>query len=391
MGFKANKRTNKDGSVTYWTRVDAGSDPITGKRLQPRLNASTVGELKRLYADAIRKVDQGGYTNAAKQTVAEYMAYWLDTYAKAATKPRTYDTYALMIKHHITPAIGHVRLDKLTPTDLATLYRQKLDGGRKDSKPGGLSPRTVRYIHATIREALAHAMKWGIVHRNVADAVDAPKLSSREMTTWNAAQVTTFLAIAEATTRYAPVFMLAVLTGLRRGELLAVRWRDIDLDRGILAVRQTLVDRNGTLSFSSPKTHRSSRPVDLPESAIAALKAHRRTQLEERLAAGPIWQDHDLVFATDLGRPIHPRNLFRAMQVAITKAKLPPIRFHDLRHTHATLLFQADVHPKIVSERLGHATIGLTLDVYSHTLPGMQREAASRLDAMLTRSKKESA
>jgi integrase len=189
--------------------------------------------------------------------------------------------------------------------------------------------------------------------------------------------------MAAASTRYAAAFELAILTGLRRGELLALRWQDIDLDRGILTVRQTMIDRSGTLSFSTPKTHRSRRSVDLSSSAVALLKAHRRDQAEERLVLGPAWHRSDLVFTSELGTPVHPRNRFRAFRQAMKVAGVTVIRFHALRHSHATLLFKADVHPKVVSERLGHATVGLSLDTYSHVQPGMQREAVDKLDAML--------
>lgn len=382
MTFKPHKRVNKDGSVTYWTRLDAGLDPVTGKRLQPRLNAPTVAELKRLYAEAVRQKDAGGFTTAGRQTVADYLDYWLETYARGATKPGTYDRYRQVANAHIKPAVGTVRLDKLTPTHLASLYRAKLDGGRLDGKPGGLSPRTVRYIHATLHEALGHAVRWGLLTRNVADAVDAPRLDRTEMHYWDVDQVSVFLDAA-AGSRFAPIFELAILTGLRRGELLGLRWQDLDLDAGRLTVRQTLIDKSGHITFSSPKTYRSRRPVALSESAVALLKRHKRDQNLERLRAGEGWTPSDLVFTSELGTPVQPRNLYRAFSHATQAARLPKIRFHDLRHSHATLLFAADVHPKIVSERLGHATVGFTLDVYAHVVPGMQDEAAGRLDALL--------
>jgi integrase len=397
MRFTYETRTTKSGKVTYSKTVNLGADPETGKRRQTRITADTVSDLKRQWLEAIGQKQSGTLTAASRRPLSEYLAYWLDTYARGACKPTTYDRYAQTIRAHINPSIGHIRLDKLKPTDLAALYRQKLDTGRLDGKPGGLSPRSVRYIHATLHEALGHAVRWELLARNVADAVDAPRQERKEMRTWDADQVERFRDAARAS-RYAAVFDLAILTGLRRGELLGLRWQDIDLDASILTVRQALIERGAAVSFSTTKTHRSRRPVELSAMAVAVLRAHRVDQLEERLAAGAAWESSDLVFTTDVGTPVHPRNLFRAFKQTIARAnagagveeRLPDIRIHDLRHTHATLLFRSGAHPKIVSERLGHATIGLTLDTYSHVLPGMQREAVDKLDAMLTPRRKAS-
>lgn len=379
------KRVGKNG-VTWTVVVDLPRDPVTGKRRQKRISAKTKKEAERLAAQAIHAIDNGNFADSGKQTVADYLEHWLDTYARGACKPTTYDRYASLIRTHIIPAIGHLKLDKLTPMHLTQLYRQKLDGGRLDGKPGGLSARTVRYIHATLHEALHHAMRWGLVVRNVADVVDPPALARKDMQTWDVTQSDAFLSAAEGS-RYYPVFALAILTGLRRGELLALRWQDVDLERGELTVRQTLIDRNGRLEFSTPKTHRSRRSVALPDSAVALLRQHKARQNQERLTAGEAWAALDLVFATELGKPLHPRNLFRAFRQITKQAGVPVIRFHDLRHSHATLLFAAGTHPKVVSERLGHATISITLDTYSHVLPGMQKDAVTQLDALFNQAK----
>ena len=236
-----------------------------------------------------------------------------------------------------------------------------------------------------LHAALHHAVKWRLLAVNAADAVDRPRAERREPVALGPDEVTRVIVAADRT-RYATLVILAVMTGMRRGELLGLRWRDVDLRGGTLSVCQTgqWLTRQGVV-FRPPKTAKSRRSIALSDDTRRALQAHRQQQLEERLALGPAYSDRDLVFATAAGAPVDPSNLSRAWATIVRAAGLQRIRFHDLRHAHATLLLREGVHPKVVSERLGHASMAITLDTYSHVLPGLQQDAAARLDALLRR------
>jgi integrase len=225
------------------------------------------------------------------------------------------------------------------------------------------------------------------VARNVADLVDPPRPQRKEMAALTAEQVRAFLDVA-ANDRFFALYCLAVGTGMRQAEMLGLTWSAVDLDRGVLAVQQQLVRVRGVgLTFSEPKTSKARRSITLPAFAVEALKWHRKAQLAEHLAMGPKWTDLHLVFANEIGKPLERSNLVRrSFEPLLARAGLPRIRFHDLRHTAATLLLSQGTHPKVVQERLGHATIAMTLDVYSHVVPSMQRDAATQLDGLIGRS-----
>ena len=225
-------------------------------------------------------------------------------------------------------------------------------------------------------------MRWQILGRNVADAVTPPRVEHREMTVLNEDQTAQLLAAARST-RLDIVIQLAVMTGLRRGEILALRWQDVDLERGVAHVRRSLEQLRGGLNFKQPKTAKSRRTIALPPLAVEGLRRHRLAQKKERLAIGPAYQDQDLICARLHGTPMDPSEVTAGFARLIAGLDLPKVRLHDLRHGHATHLLAQGIHPKVVSERLGHSTIGITLDTYSHVMPGMQEEAAQKLDDAL--------
>jgi integrase len=304
----------------------------------------------------------------------EYFDRWLEATAptlRAATARR----YRDLARLHIVGVIGHLRLAKLTPGDVQRLYADRL--------AAGLSPTSVRHLHSLLHRALKDAVRWGLIVRNVTEAVDAPRRSTPEARTWSVSDVNAFLASASGD-RWEALWRLALLTGMRRGELLALRWADIDLDAGTLSVRRTLSrGSRSALEFGEPKTASGRRRISLPRSAVDSLRRHRRQQLETRLASGLAYEDNDLVFATEVGRAIHPNSLNYRFRSLIDRAGVPVIRFHDIRHTCATLLLSQGIHPKVVQERLGHADIAMTMNLYSHVTQDMQRDASDQLDAAL--------
>lgn len=307
----------------------------------------------------------------ARLNVSEYLDRWLEG-ARPTVRPNTYDGYESTLRLHVKPEIGQRTLTRLGPQDLSALYQKLL--------AAGLSPRTVQLTHAVIHRALRQAERWGLVGRNVAGLVDAPRAASPAIRPLAPDEIKRLLRAATGD-RYEALYVVAVTTGLRSGELLGLRWADVDLANGTLHVRQQAQRTRGGWTFVEPKTGAGRRTVTLPAMTVESLKAHRIRQNEERLKLGAAWEDLDLVFANEVGRPVERQNLQRrSFEPLLKRAKLRPIRFHDLRHSAATLLLTEGVHPKVVQERLGHATISVTLDIYSHVLPSMQREAAAKLD-----------
>jgi integrase len=321
-------------------------------------------------------------------TVGEYLKRWLEAYAgvgldgsllhgeKRAVSPRVAERYAGIVRIHLIPHIGQHLLNKLQPLHIQECYAKILEAGR--------APRTVLQVHRVLHRALECAVKWQILGRNVADAVEPPRPDRFEARVLDERETGRLLDALRDTRLFVPT-LLAITTGLRRGELLALRWQDVDLGAGMLSVRKTLEQTRSGVRFKEPKSAKSRRSVVLPPIAVEALRRHRVEQAKEKLLFGPDYQDYDLVFPMPGGTPWEPdkfSDLFRRT----VQAKGFRIRFHDLRHTHATQLLRQGIHPKVVSERLGHSTIATTMDIYSHVLPGIQEEAARKLDSVLRAS-----
>jgi integrase len=336
----------------------------------------TRAEAVRKLQDAIRTAEAGLPIPDERSTVGTYLEGWLASQKPPALRPSTWTAYRFHLRH--AAPMADIRLARLAPADLERLYRQLLDG---DDGHEPLSPTTVHHLHRILHRALGQAVRQGILARNVAALVDGPRIARHEMRTLSPEEVRRFLRAA-VDDRLDALYVLAVTTGLRRGELLALRWSDIDLVARTLAVRGTL-QREGGLSRTEPKTPRSRRRVELTYAATEALQRHRQRQAAERLAASR-WAEPDLVFATTEGSLIEPSNMLRrSFAPLLEHADLPPIRFHDLRHTAATLHLALGTHPKVVSDMLGHASVGITLDTYSHAVPSLGREAARAMEALL--------
>ncbi|BBL78430.1 Tyrosine recombinase XerC [Rubrobacter xylanophilus DSM 9941] len=373
------RRGNGEGSITrhkksgkwmarYWVETPEG-------RKRRTLYADTRKEVADKLAAALAEASNGLVYDAEDATLADYLTRWLEDCVRGSVRPTTHKSYAWLMQRHAIPAIGHIKLKKLTPAHLQGLYRAKLDGG--------LSPRTVQYLHVVLHRALKQALRWGLISRNPAEAVDPPKVRKEEMRPLSPEEARRFLEAAEGD-RLEALYVLALTTGMRQGELLGLKWEDIDLDAATLTVRRTLTAAEGGRPlFSSPKTAKGRRSIRLTPGAVAALKAHKVRQAEEKLRS-PLWKDYGLVFTTEAGTPIDRHNLIqRSFLPLLRRAGLPKIRFHDLRHTAATLLLSKGQHPKLVQELLGHSTIAITLDTYSHVLPGMGDTLAAAMEEAL--------
>lgn len=359
--------------------VDVGRDEAGRRRQKWHSGYKTKREACAALTEILGRMQTCTYVEPSKQTVASFMREWLAT-MQATLKPSTFVSYQGIVDSYIIPRIGQIPLQALTPAAINHLYSDLLLNGRR-GRPGGLAPRTVRQTHMVLRKALADGVRWGRLPRNVADLADPPSPKSESgagMKTWTAEELRQFLKSVESDRLY-PAFLLAATTGMRRGEVLGLRWRDVDLDAGRLEVTQTLLAVRYQMYFSTPKSRRGSRSIALDATTVSALRTHRKAQLEERLRWGPLYQDSGLVFCREDGSPIHPDRFSDLFAERVKAAGLPRIRLHDLRHTHATLALRAGIHPKVVSERLGHATIAITLDTYSHAIPALEEEAAARI------------
>ncbi len=295
--------------------------------------------------------------------------------------PKTYERYEQIVNDAIAPALGSYALAKLRPLHIQAYYAEALSSGRRDGK-GGLSAQTVLHYHRVLHKALAQAVRWQLLARNPAAAVEPPRPQREQMRALDEAETAKLLKLVEGKRLYLPV-LLAVTAGLRRGEILALRWQDLDFATDRAVICQSLEDTQDGLRVKSPKTERGRRTVVLPGYTLDALRSHKAQQAAKRLAAGPAYKDNDLICARDDGTFWAPDAFSTAFAALVRGSKMAHFRFHDLRHTHATQLLRQGVHPKIVSERLGHSNIGITLDTYSHVLPGMQEEAIAKLDIVL--------
>jgi integrase len=323
---------------------------------------------------AIADRDGGLTFDAGTLTVTEYLDRWLTDAVQDTVRQRTYERYEQIARVHIKPALGRLKLKSLTTTHARGLYREKLDAG--------LAPRTVQYIHTTFHKALKDAVADGLIPRNVAKSIKAPRPRKKEMNALSADQAHTFLSAARGD-RFEALYVVALHCGLREGELLGLRWEDVDLAVGTLSVRRTLSQARIGHVFEAPKNG-SGRNVRLTSGAVEALKRHRAAQNGERLNLGSLWQDHGLVFPSQRGTMMNASNLrARSFKLLLKRAGLPDIRLHDLRHTCATLLLSEGVHPKFVQELLGHANIGITLDTYSHVLPSMGDQTVAAMERVL--------
>ena len=347
-----------------------------GRRIRKHVLGHSRTEVKEKLATVQRLQAEQRPIPDLRIRLGPYLRQWLEEVARPRVRASTFKSYREIVEGHLVPELGRIPLAKLTPADV-----QAFLNGRSAKN---LSPRRVQYIHAVLRRALVTAERWGLVSRNVARLVDPPRATRHEITPLTPEQARQLIDAA-IDDRHRALWITALGTGLRQGELLALRWEDVDLMAGRLWVRHTLANVAGTLTLLEPKTDRSRRLVVLPEAVRAALQAHRTRQKMDRLVAGSRWTDSGHVFATMLGRPHHAATISRAFEHALARAELPHTRFHDLRHSAATFLLSQGFGLEDVKNLLGHSTIVLTSNTYGHVLEQRQHEMARGMDAVLGR------
>lgn len=365
------------GENKWLVRIFLGRDQ-NGKR---RYFNHTIHDTKKVaqkYLTAkLRERDLGTFVEPSILRVDEFLDKWLDTAAKPRLSSRTFESYKDLLRLHIRPLVGNIRLSDLRASHLQEIV--------STMQLRGLAPRTIRYAHSVLSSALEQAVRWNMVVQNPAKLVELPRQVHKEMRALSPEEAKRFLNAAKED-RLDVLFQFALMTGMRPEEYLALQWKDVDLLKGVAVVQRALIrQKGGGWHFGQTKTARSRRAIPLPASLVKALSKHRKTQAEQRLKAGPAYQCHDLVFATLDGTPFTMRNIIRRhFRPTLKRAGLPEsMRLYDLRHSCATLLLASGEHPKVVSERLGHASCRMTLDVYSHVLPTMQEAASERLDRLL--------
>ncbi len=371
----------RKGSSNYTIVLQLGLDPSTGKRQQQWITAGpSKREAEKQMAKLIHELDSGTFTKPNKKTLAEYLNEWIHS-VRGNLSPRTVEGYITII-NRIIPALGAIPITQLKPDTLQKYYSDCLNSGRLN-KPGGLNPLTVRHHHALLHRALKNAMEWGLIMRNPADTAHPPKPRPTEISIMSEGEIQAFLEAAKQTP-YFHLYHTILFTGLRRSEVLALRWSDIDLLLCQISVSRSIHRlRDGSYIFRPPKSAKGRRTVALSPVATQVLSEYREKTATERLLEGNLLKDNDLVFSKMDGSPVRPDTISRAWSDLAKRCGISASRLHDARHSHASIMLKAGIHPRIVQERLGHSTIAITLDTYSHVSPGLQEAAAKRFDDAL--------
>jgi len=366
----------KRSKNSYQISISLGKNPETGYYdYHWETIKGTKKDAERRRAELINQITNGTYIPPHKTTVAEYLVRWLQDYAKPNLSPRGYERYSGIIKKDISPDLGHITLTQLKPEHIQKHYNHL--------RERGLSSGTIRYHHAVLHKALQTGIKWGLLYRNPTDGVEISRKNNTEMRIWNELEVNHFLNVSKSSPYYA-LFHTALYTGMRRSELLAIKWADVDFIFNQISVHQSLHHlKDGSYVLSQTKSVKGKRTIALSPSSVAVLQKHRVQQETISEAIGRKLTDNDFVFSSPEGKPLRPNTITRAWAMMAKKAGVQPIRLHDARHTHASLMLKQGVHPKVVQERLGHSSIQMTIDIYSHVSPGLQQAAVDGFDRML--------
>jgi len=362
---------------SYSVVLNLGRDPVTGKRKQQWIAVKgTKKDAERRLAALLHQIDSGAFIKPARTTLHDYLERWLKDYVQPNLSPRSAEGYEHIMRKHLMPALGNITLTQLKAEHLQRYYSEKISSG--------LSNVTIRHHHTLLHKALGTAVSWDILPRNVADSVTTPRIQRKDMQTWDESEVTRFLEEAKHTPYYA-LFYTTLFTGMRRSELLALRWSDVDFILSQIYVSRSLhCLKGGKIIYRPTKTAKGRRAIALTPSTFMVLSEHHKTCVADRMLLNSQLSDEDLVFCHLDGKPYLPNSITHAWIKIVRKAGLKPIRLHDARHTHASIMLKQQVHPKIVQERLGHANISVTLDTYSHVAPGLQQAAAQSFDDAFT-------
>lgn len=377
-------------SAGSWLLIyDVGRDQDgKRKRITKTIKTKNSREAEKELTRFIVQYDQGLYIEPSKMNFGEYLEKWLEGYAKQRVSVRTYSFYEQMFKLHTIPRLGHIPLEKLRPLQLQEYYNFLTEEGRKDGKKGGLAPASVFKHHCIIHKALKTAVKWELLNKNPADAVEVPKKKRSKVSFYTSEQAQLMLSLAKATSYY-PVLVIAVYVGLRRGEIFGLGWSNIDWDNSLMKIRRTVQYTPETgIFFKEPKTESGNRDIRISGLVIEVLKQHRIEQNKKKLMLGKSYQDNDLIFCQNDGKPIHPDTISRWFPKFLTENKLPKIRFHDLRHTNATMLLEGNVPDLEIAERLGHADPSTPKRIYGHVTPDMQRRSVDTIDRAMAKLSK---
>jgi integrase len=365
----------KRGENTWLVRIFDGRDVDGRRRYINKTIKGTKRKAERYVRDSMHDMDRGLFVEPSSLTLDDYLDKWLESAVRPRVQVRTADGYEALLKRYVREPLGKQRLDRLQPLDIQRVYGQMI--------ANGLSALVVRHTHSALHNALKQAVKWRLIARNPSDLVELPRVPHKERRVLSPEEAAQFLKVARVKP-HGLIFEFALLTGMRPEEYLGIQWTDLDFKRNTVRVRRAIVWHKGGWTFQETKTNRSRRTIHLLPPLMRKLKAHKRKQGERRLKLGADWEAHDLIFCGEAGNPLTIPNLtYRYFRPILENAELPRIRLYDLRHSCATLLLIADENPKVVSERLGHSTIVLTLDTYSHVLPTMQQRASERLDKLL--------
>lgn len=381
----------KDKSGKWRASITVGRDPLTGKQKKRWFYGKSEKEVREKKLKALSQLQNGDYVEPSKLNLEQWLHTWLWDYKKLKLQSTTFESYEYIIRTHIVPLIGKKQLCKLRAEDLQKLYNNELQSGRLD-KTGGLSNRTVKYIHIIIRQALAQAIKSGLLIKNVAEATTPPKLIKKEMRVLSIEEQKKFTE-AIGNERLRALFILAPSCGAREGEILALKWDDIDFEKNKIRIDET-VKRVKTFSdsgnktkiiFKTPKTSSSNRTIDVPEVAMKELHDHKIRQNQEKLRAGKLYIDNNLVFCTDIGRPIDVSNLMRVYRRILKRSAINTkgVTFHTLRHVYGSRLNDLETDPKTIQSLMGHSSIKTTMDIYVHTSEEKHKEAANKMNTLL--------
>ena len=369
------RRANSEGTIVQradgrWMALLA---PPGGKRRA--FYGKTQGEALKKMNQAKRQIQDGFALPPERESLANYLSRWLEELVKPTVRIYTYQSYEMNVRRHIAPELGSIRLTKLTAQDIQGFLNRKSESG--------LSARTVQYLHAILRRALGQAERWGLVPRNIARLVSPPRVPKPEVHPLTPVEVKRLLAAVQED-RLAALYTVAIAVGVRQGEALGLRWQDVNLEAGTLSIKTSLQRIDGEFVLAELKTDSSRRTIKLPNICIAALHDHLERQGQERSFIGEAWKDWGLVFTEEDGNPLSRYAVTKRFQRILAGAGIPKRRFHDLRHTCATLLLTQGVPLKVVQETLGHSLFSTTADIYAHVLPVLMADAAAKMDAVLS-------